>query len=160
VFCCQATHIWFELASCSNIFNGHKHFSLKSKCRNHFFCMLVLQILLQIFLILCVCWALCQPEPDLRGAHGARAPGFPPEGGLPRKTEKILKFLLRLTFAAKARKAKEKIMEDEKSSGEGKKFSMTFFTFFLLIDFSGPQASHYLNPALVSTDLYCWNFAL
>jgi hypothetical protein len=34
--------------------------------------------------------------------------------GLPRKTEKFLKFLLRLTFAVKARKAKEtkeKIME-------------------------------------------------
>jgi hypothetical protein len=34
--------------------------------------------------------------------------------GLPRKTEKFLKFVLRLTFAAKARRAKEtkeKIME-------------------------------------------------
>jgi hypothetical protein len=49
-----------------------------------------------------------------RGAHGARAPGLPTEGSLPRKTEKFLKFLLRLTFAAKARRAKEtkgKIME-------------------------------------------------
>jgi hypothetical protein len=50
-----------------------------------------------------------------RGAHGARAPGLPPDQkGPPTKNRKFLKFLLRLTFAAKARRAKEtkeKIME-------------------------------------------------